>query len=134
MRDQGAADSSPLRVGIIADTIDRPSGIGRYTFELVAALARRDDVELIIAAPDRAATVVEQVAGPALEAQLSLADSGQLGLAMWERYRSGSLFTRMGAELVHGTNHLVPRTKLPTVLTVHDMMTITRAHESSTVK
>jgi hypothetical protein len=31
------ADSSSLRIGVLADTIDRPGGIGRYTHELVAA-------------------------------------------------------------------------------------------------
>jgi glycosyltransferase involved in cell wall biosynthesis len=36
---------------------------------------------------------------------------------------------------VHGTKHLVPRrSPVPTILTVHDLMTITRAHESSLPK
>ncbi len=35
---------------------------------------------------------------------------------------------------MHGTKHLVPRGTRPTVLTVHDVMTITRAHESSRAK
>ena len=31
---------SPLRVGVLADTIDRPGGIGRYSEELVAGPRR----------------------------------------------------------------------------------------------
>jgi glycosyltransferase involved in cell wall biosynthesis len=126
--------SSPMRIGVVADTIDRPGGIGRYTSELVAALGRRDDVELIVAAPASAARRVRELAGARFSRHLTVPDAGQLGVALWERYRSGPRFARAGAELVHGTKHLVPRTKLPTVLTVHDVMTISRAHESSTVK
>jgi glycosyltransferase involved in cell wall biosynthesis len=126
--------SSRMRVGILADTIDRPGGIGRYTAELVAAMGRRDDVDLIVAAPASAEGKVRDLAGERLSGLLTVPDSGQLGIALWERYRSGRLFARAGAEIVHGTKHLVPRTKLPTVLTVHDVMTITRAHESSTAK
>ena len=123
-----------LRVGILADTIDRPGGIGRYTNELVGALGRRDDVDLVVAAPASAAARVQRLAGERLLRMLPVPSAGQLGIALWERYRSGELFARAGAELVHGTKHLVPRTSLPTVLTVHDVMTITRAHESSTAK
>jgi glycosyltransferase involved in cell wall biosynthesis len=123
-----------MRVGILADTIDRPGGIGRYTAELVAAVGRRDDVELIVAAPASATERVEQLAGGRLTRVLHVPDRGQLPIALWERYVSGTLFARAGAEIVHGTKHLVPRTKRPTVLTVHDVMTITRAHESSTAK
>ncbi len=126
--------SSPMRVGILADTIDRPGGIGRYTAELVAALGRRDDVELVVAAPASAAGKVQELAGDRLFRTLTVPDAGQLQIAMWERSRSGALFKRAGAEIVHGTKHLVPRTKIPTVLTVHDVMTITRASESSPMK
>lgn len=128
------ADARPMRVGILADIIDRPGGIGRYTAELVAALGRRNDVELVVAAPARAADLVRDLGGARLARTLTVPDAGQLGIALWERHRSGAQFAGAGAELVHGTKHLVPRTSLPTVLTVHDVMTITRAHESSAVK
>lgn len=134
MQERGAADSPPLRVGVLADTIDRPGGIGRYTSELVAALARRDDVRLIVAAPASATDRVRRLAGNHLEEMLTIPAVGQLGLALWERYASGARFEKAGTQIVHGTKHLVPRTSLPTVLTVHDVMTITRAHESSFAK
>ncbi|MGZ6962682.1 MAG: glycosyltransferase [Acidimicrobiia bacterium] len=124
------ADAPSIRIGVVADTIGRPGGIGRYTSELVAALGRRDDVRLIVAAPAAAAAQVHELAGPRLDAMLTVPSRSQMGVALWERYRSGPKFERAGAEIVHGTKHLVPRTSLPTVLTVHDVMTISRAHES----
>jgi glycosyltransferase involved in cell wall biosynthesis len=123
-----------LRVGVLADTIDRPGGIARYTEELVAGLAARDDIRLIVGAPASAGARVAELAGDRLEAVVTVPALGQLGIALWERYASGPRFAAAGAEIVHGTKHLVPRTSLPTVLTIHDLMTITRAHESSPAK
>ncbi len=71
-----AADSSPLRVGVLADTIDRPGGIGRYTEELVAGLARRDDVRLIVGAPATAADRVRELAGTRLDAMVTVPAGG----------------------------------------------------------
>src|ERR1700693_3105679 len=109
------AEPAPLRVGVIADMVGHPGGIGRYTTELVAALARRDDVRLIVAAPAAAAELVQRLAGN-LVAQLIVPDRGQLPTAMWERDASGRQSRRAGAQVVHGTKHLVPRVELPTVL------------------
>ncbi|HEY3725261.1 MAG TPA: glycosyltransferase family 1 protein [Acidimicrobiia bacterium] len=131
---QPGADTSILRVGVLADTIDRPGGIARYTEELVAALARRDDVRLVVAAPAAASGRVEALAGARLDAMVTIPTVGQLRMALWERYTSGAKFEKAGVQLVHGTKHLVPRTSLPTVLTVHDLMTITRARESALAK
>lgn len=131
---QPGADTSILRVGVLADTIDRPGGIARYTEELVAALARRDDVRLVVAAPAAASGRVEALAGARLDAMVTIPTAGQLRMALWERYTSGAKFEKAGVQLVHGTKHLVPRTSLPTVLTVHDLMTITRARESALAK
>jgi glycosyltransferase involved in cell wall biosynthesis len=125
---------SPLRVGVLADTIDRPGGIARYSEELVAGLAARDDVRLIVGAPATAAARVAELAGDRLDSMVTVPGRGQLVDALWERYASGPKFVAAGAELIHGTKHLVPRTSLPTVLTIHDLMTITRAHESSPAK
>ena len=57
---------------------------------------------------------------------------GQLGVALWERYASGRALRegrRRRSSTARSTSF--PATSLPTVLTVHDVMTITRAHESS---
>jgi glycosyltransferase involved in cell wall biosynthesis len=114
--------------------VGHAGGIGRYTTELIAALGRRNDIRLIVAAPTAAAELVQRLAGGSLVAQLIVPDRGQLSTATWERYASGRQFRRAGAQIVHGTKHLVPRVALPTVLTVHDVMTITRAHESALPK
>src|SRR5262249_7583038 len=52
----------------------------------------------------------------------------------WERHYSGIAFGRAEVDVVHSTKHLVPKVHAPTILTVHDMMTITRAHESNLMK
>jgi glycosyltransferase involved in cell wall biosynthesis len=126
--------TSPLRVGLLADTIDQAGGIPRYTRELVAALGRRSDVRLVVAAPTGAAATVERLAGDRLDGWLPIPRDGQLSVALWERYRSAPAFRRARVDVVHGTKHLVPRGAGPTVLTVHDVLTITRAHESRLAK
>jgi glycosyltransferase involved in cell wall biosynthesis len=123
-----------MRVGILADTVGVPGGIGRYTTELISALGRRDDVRLVVAAPDARAELVRSLAGTNLDGLISVPDHGQLGVALWERYASGHRFARARVDIVHGTKHLVPRTRLPTILTVHDVMTLTRARESAFAK
>jgi glycosyltransferase involved in cell wall biosynthesis len=128
------SQSTRLRVGVIADTVGQPGGIGRYTTELIAALGRRDDLRLVVAAPASAVNLVERLAAGSLHAHLTIPGGGQLSVALWERYASGRAFAAAGAQVVHGTKHLVPRTGLPTVLTVHDVMTITRAHETAFAK
>ena len=125
---------SSLRVGFLADTVDRPGGIGRYTREVLAALGRRDDVRLVVAAPGRARDAVAGLVGSNLDTLLTVPAAGQLGIALWERYASGARFARAGVDLVHGTKHLVPRGVRVTVLTVHDVMTLTRAHEARLAK
>jgi glycosyltransferase involved in cell wall biosynthesis len=134
MPERDGTESAPLRVGLVADTAGRPGGIGRYTTELIAALGKRDDVRLVVAAPPSTETLVHRLTGDRLDAFLAVPDHGQLPIALWERYVSGARFERAGAQVVHGTKHLLPRTSLPTVLMVHDIMTITRAHESSRAK
>ena len=123
-----------MRVGLLADTVGLPGGIGRYTTELIGALGRRGDLRLVIAAPPDRGDTVRELVGDSLDTLIPLPGRGQLPIALWERYASGRAFARAGVELVHGTKHLVPRTSLPTVLTVHDVMTITRARESSLAK
>lgn len=123
-----------LRVGVLADTIDKSGGIPRYTREVVGALGRRDDVRLVVAAPAGAAATVAELAGPRLDRHLVIPRDDQLSVALWERYLSGRHFGAAGVDVVHGTKHLLPRGAGPSVLTVHDVMTITRAAESGRVK
>lgn len=123
-----------VRVAVIADTIGGPGGMGRYARELVAALARRDDVELWVVAPGDAR---ERVAGlPASRPVrlVPLPGRGQVLDAAWERMRLGSVLEGAGVDVVHGTKHLLPRTGRPTVLTVHDLTVLTRPAEAGLVR
>ena len=77
---------------------------------------------------------VRRIVGAALETVVVAPRADQVSLALWARYRSGPAFARARAEIVIGTKHLVPRTNQPTLLVVHDMLTITRAHENALAK
>ena len=123
-----------LRVGILADTVDHPGGIGRYVREVLAACGRRDDVELVVAAPARGLEIVTALTGATPAQTIVAPRADQIGLALWDRHRAGRAFAAAGAHVVIGCKHLVPRTSLPTVLVVHDVLTITRARENSLAK
>ena len=114
--------------------MDAPGGIGRYVREVLAALGRRTDVRVTVLTTEPGCATVRRTAGSVLESLLVAPRSDQVSLALWARYRSGPAFARSGAEIVIGTKHLVPRTSEPTMLVVHDLLTITRAHENALVK
>src|SRR5207244_2658443 len=65
---------------------------------------------------------------------IEIRGGGQVGRALWERYRLGPILERSGVDVVHGTKHLVPLTCLPTVLTVHDVMPLTWPQQFKLVK
>lgn len=124
----------PLRVGILADTVDLPGGIGRYVREVLGALGRRTDVRVAALTTAGGTNSVTRLAADALDALIVAPRSDQISLALWDRYRSGRAFERAGAEVIIGTKHLLPRTGLPTLLVVHDVLTITRAKENALAK
>ena len=124
----------PLRVGILADTVDHPGGIGRYVREVLGAMARRDDLRLTVLAPTAATATVHSVVGDATIAMITPRRSSQIALAWWDRYRAGTASARANVEIIIGTKHLVPRTRRPTLLVVHDLLTITRADENALAK
>ncbi len=124
----------PLRVGILADTIDLPGGIGRYVREVLAACAERDDVRLTVLVPASGSPRVRDLCATVLDGLVVPPRADQISLALWDRFRAGAAFERAGVEVVIGTKHLVPRTNRPTVLVVHDVLTITRARENPLAK
>ena len=133
--DHRSACAQPLRVGILADTVDHPGGIGRYVREVLARVARRrSDVRLVGARARAGVPTVHELAEAVLDHVVVPPRSDQMSLALWDRYRAGRAFAAVGAEVIIGTKHLVPRTRLPTVLVVHDVLTITRAHENALAK
>jgi glycosyltransferase involved in cell wall biosynthesis len=123
-----------LRLGFLADTLDRPGGIGRYSREVLAALGRRSDVQVVVASSPASETDAALLAGSSLAAHVAIPQLGQAGIALWERHYSGIAFGHADVDVVHSTKHLVPRVGCPTILTVHDMLTITRSHESNLMK
>lgn len=123
-----------MRVGILADTVAHPGGIGRYVREVLAACGRRIDVRLTVATPAEHTELVTGLTGAALEAVLHPPRSDQVTLGLWDRHRAGAAFARAGVDVVIGCKHLVPRTGPPSVLVVHDVLTITRAHENAPLK
>ncbi len=123
-----------LRIGLLADTVEYAGGIGRYVREVLAALGARSDVRLNVLAPRSAVATVERLGGDVLDAVTVPPRDDQISLALWSRYRSGSAFEAWNADVVIGTKHLLPRTATPTVLVVHDMLTITRARENALPK
>lgn len=124
----------PLRVGILADTVELPGGIGRYVREVLSALGRRADVRVAALTVAEGTSSVSRLTAEALDAMIVAPRSDQISLALWDRYRSGRAFERAGAEVIIGTKHLLPRTHLPTLLVVHDVLTITRARENALAK
>ncbi len=125
---------SPLQVGFLADTLDHPGGIGRYVREVLGALGRRSDVRVTVLAPRPSADLARSLAGPALQEIVVPPRTDQVSLALWDRYRAGRAFAAAGAEVIIGCKHLVPHTRRPTLLVVHDVLTITRAHENAFTK
>ena len=84
--------------------------------------------------PPEARAVLDQLGATNLYDVIEIGGRGQVGRALWERYRLGRVLERAGVQVVHGTKHLVPVTRLPTVLTVHDVMPVTWPQQFKLVK
>lgn len=99
--------------------------MARFTRELVLALGQRSDLELVVVVSPKARSLLDVLHAPNITEVIEARGERQIERAFWERYRLGGILERRGVDVIHGTKHLVPRTRLPTVLTVHDVMTIT---------
>jgi glycosyltransferase involved in cell wall biosynthesis len=103
----------------VGSLIGRPTGVGRFTAELVHALDALADPPVLVryVLSGRAAlpTGVVRLPYPARAA-----------LAAWGRvdHPRGRRSLR-GVDVVHGTNYVVPPTGWPTVVTVHDCSPLT---------
>jgi glycosyltransferase involved in cell wall biosynthesis len=113
-----------LRVAVLATGLRAGGGIARYTAELLAALGRRVDVE-VLAVVSRAGIPRLDALGPGRIERLVVPVEGQVPISLWERHGLDRALRRRGVQVVHGTKHLLPRTRLPTVLTVHDLVLLT---------
>ncbi len=112
-----------------------PVGAGRYTIELVRALSVRDDVDLALwsrrsdgdrwrALHDggKRAFVDGPVVGGAVGAVEDRAPDHRLTRMAWEQLRLPRLLAGSEAQVHHAPHYTMPgRTRLPVVVTIHDM-------------
>jgi glycosyltransferase involved in cell wall biosynthesis len=110
-----------LPVGIDVSAIPAdPRGAGRYVIELVAALHRRDRIDLRLQTRrndgDRWAALA-----PGRDVQAVVPDARAKRLA-WEQIASPRFVDRWGVAVHHGPHYTMPEAaKLPRVVTIHDL-------------
>jgi glycosyltransferase involved in cell wall biosynthesis len=117
------------RVAIdVGPLVGRRTGIGRLTDELVHALVCDDSVEL--------APYLLSFRGKLDHGVTRLPVPAALAQRCWSRSRFPSVERWLGAaDVVHGTNFVVPPPRRPTVVSVHDTTPFTmRADVSPTVR
>ncbi|HYW74984.1 MAG TPA: glycosyltransferase, partial [Pyrinomonadaceae bacterium] len=117
-----------MRVGLDGYPLCEPlTGVGHYTFELAAALARnypREQFELIAPGDFHPAVIAMLAAGPI--PNLSLVNLGVKNVrGRWWSFYLPRYLKRAGVDLFHGTNYEVPlwRTRR-TVVTIHDLSSL----------
>jgi glycosyltransferase involved in cell wall biosynthesis len=125
-----------IRVAVDATAVPaRLTGAGVYAAGLLAALARRDDLELeAFCAPGSAAAL----AAPGLRLQpVTVAAAGRPARIAWTQLLAGRAARRRSADLLHGVHYELPlRARLPALVTVHDLTMVTHPqwHEASKVR
>ena len=128
--------TAPLRVAVDATAIPpRLTGAGVYAAGLLAQLARRDDLDLVVfAAPGSFAAL----AAPGLRLRpVRAAGLGRPARIGWTQLAAGRRAQRSGAQVLHGLHYELPlRASLPTVVTVHDLTLVTHPewHETAKVR
>jgi glycosyltransferase involved in cell wall biosynthesis len=113
--------NDPVRVSLDVSAVPAaPGGAGRYTIDLAAALAGRDDVALtLVARRDDADRW--QALGPHVGVEAAAPVRRPARLA-WEQVRLPRVLARLDVELHHGPHYTMPeRAKLPKLVTVHDL-------------
>jgi glycosyltransferase involved in cell wall biosynthesis len=127
-------DTERIRVAYLADTLLGGGGMGRYAREVLAALARRDDVDLVPFVPRDAMTLARELGGGRVIEVEAIRGPTRIGQGLWERLRLGRVAQAHECHLVHGVKHIVPTPVIPTVLTVHDLMPLTSNEQFGLVK
>ncbi|MHB8330201.1 MAG: glycosyltransferase family 4 protein, partial [Acidimicrobiales bacterium] len=96
---------------------DQPVGAGRYTIDLAAALAQRDDIALMLWSRRR-----DRRRWPTPATVRAVAPVSRPARLAWEQLRLPGLLARSGAAVHHGPHYTMPqRARLPMVVTIHDM-------------
>ena len=117
----GETQLEPVAVSLDVTAVpDNPSGAGRYTIDLAAALSRRDDVALTFVARSGDAVRWEALS-PGARVVASAPRSRPLRLA-WEQARLPRLLRGLPVKVHHAPHYTMPESSdLPTVVTVHDL-------------
>lgn len=107
-----------LRVSLDVTAVPAsPAGAGRYTIELAAALARRDDVDLVAVSRRNDVARWERLAGEVVGA----APAARPVRLAWEQLRLPAVLSAARPAVHHGPHYTMPeRSRLPMVVTVHD--------------
>lgn len=98
----------------------QPAGAGRYTIDLAAALAARDDVAVtFVARRDDAA----RWSALGHHVRVAAAAPARRPLRLgWEQARLPRVLAGLGVDVHHGPHYTMPeRARLPKVVTVHDL-------------
>jgi glycosyltransferase involved in cell wall biosynthesis len=94
---------------------DRPAGAGRYAVEVVRAVARRDDVDLLLVARRG-----DDERWPEGAEVLPVVPNPRPARLLWEQLQGPRLARR--ADLWHGPHYTMPlRSTRPSVVTIHDL-------------
>ena len=97
-----------------------PAGAGRYTLDLAAALARRDDLALELVSRKNDAARWQDL-GPSTTVRAKAPGPRPLRLA-WEQARLARLLRRLGVAVHHSPHYTMPESSdLPRVVTIHDL-------------
>lgn len=122
-----------IRVGLLVGRTTS-GGTARYTREVYRALKRRDDVAVV---PIGCANVIDGLAdglgdvAPAVVVPMTR----QVPEALFVRFGLGGAIGKHRLDVVHGTRQLLPRRpRCRSVLTVHDLFSLTRSAEYAPAK
>jgi glycosyltransferase involved in cell wall biosynthesis len=113
--------TAPLRVSVDVTAVPaKPAGAGRYTIELVHALAQRQEVDLVLLSRrDDEERWNELVGGGATV--VAAAPSPRPLRLVWEQIQMHRLLDSLKVDVHHGPHYTIPeRAKVPVVATVHD--------------
>ena len=122
-----ADDSQPLRVAIDAGPLyGHRTGVGVATAGLLDALATRQDIELdpyVVSFRSKPAVGHRRLPMPGIVASHVWARSQWPRIDRWAS----------GAQVIHGTNYVVPPTRLPAVVSVYDCWFLQHTDHASPV-
>lgn len=112
-----------MKIGINALCVENRSGTGRYTAELLRALARIDNEnKYCVLLPEESALNEELAGFPNFDLHL-VRSGGTLRRCVFERFRLRSLVESWGLDLFHGPAFVLPAgLNIPSVVTVHDLV------------